>query len=267
MTAITGIDHVLVGVRDLERARAAWRRLGFTVTPRGRHIGWGTANYCIMFGFDYVELLGIVDPAQPVQGLDRFLETREGLLGVALATADAEAAHAAFWAAGIADGPPRDLARLLELPDGPVRPAFRLVHPRDAAALGVNGFVCQHRTPELIRRPDWLRHPNGARRIRALSVAVADPAALAPTYRALLGADAVRLAPDGLTVRLGAALCHFGPVEAGLAGPLGMAVEVADVEAAARCLAASGVRFARDGDGVDVDPADASGLALSLIGG
>ena len=63
MSPVLGIDHVLAGVADLEAARAAWRRLGFTVTPRGRHIGWGTGNYCIMFPDDYVELLGIVDPA------------------------------------------------------------------------------------------------------------------------------------------------------------------------------------------------------------
>ena len=59
---ITGIDHTLVGVRDLESARAAWSRLGFTVTPRGRPIGWGTGNYCVMLEEGYVELLGIVDP-------------------------------------------------------------------------------------------------------------------------------------------------------------------------------------------------------------
>ena len=76
--AIGGLDHVLVGVRDLEAARRAWARLGFTLTPRGRHIGWGTANYCIMFAREYVELLGIVDPGLFVNRLDRFLETREG---------------------------------------------------------------------------------------------------------------------------------------------------------------------------------------------
>ena len=32
--AIAGIDHVIVGVRDLERARAGWSRLGFTLSPR-----------------------------------------------------------------------------------------------------------------------------------------------------------------------------------------------------------------------------------------
>src|SRR3546814_2361463 len=79
---IRGIDHVLVGVRDLEAARETYARLGFTVSPRGRHIGWGTANYCIMFPGDYVELLGIVDATQFTNNLNRFLESREGLLGI-----------------------------------------------------------------------------------------------------------------------------------------------------------------------------------------
>ena len=60
---IAGLDHVIVGVRDLERARLGWTRLGFTLSSRGRHIGQGTANYCIMFRSDYVELLGVVDPS------------------------------------------------------------------------------------------------------------------------------------------------------------------------------------------------------------
>ncbi|MGQ3072105.1 MAG: VOC family protein, partial [Ferrovibrionaceae bacterium] len=67
--ALTGLDHPLVGVADLEAARAGWARLGFTPTPRGRHIGWGTANYCIMFPDSYLELLGVVDPGQFTAGL------------------------------------------------------------------------------------------------------------------------------------------------------------------------------------------------------
>ncbi len=59
-----GFDHAIVGVGDLEAARLSWQRLGFTTCPRGKHIGWGTANYCIMFADDYLELLGIVDASQ-----------------------------------------------------------------------------------------------------------------------------------------------------------------------------------------------------------
>jgi catechol 2,3-dioxygenase-like lactoylglutathione lyase family enzyme len=94
---LSGIDHTLIGVRDLEAARAAWRHLGFAVTPRGRHIGWGTGNYCVMFRDDYVELLGIVDPCQFLNRLDTLLETRgEGLLGLAFAAPSSSDVHAAF---------------------------------------------------------------------------------------------------------------------------------------------------------------------------
>jgi hypothetical protein len=39
---LDGIDHLIIGVRDLEAARARYARLGFNTTPRGRHVGWGT---------------------------------------------------------------------------------------------------------------------------------------------------------------------------------------------------------------------------------
>ena len=97
MSAITGIDHALIGVRDLEKARAAYARLGFTPCPRGSHIGWGTANYCLMFRDDYVEILGIVDPSQFSNNLDTFLTKREGLMGLAWATRDGDGA--AWWLA------------------------------------------------------------------------------------------------------------------------------------------------------------------------
>ena len=115
---IRGIDHVLVGVRDLEAARSSYTRLGFTVSPRGRHIGWGTANYCIMFPDDYIELLGIVDPTQFTNNLNRFLESREGLLGLAFASDDVSLAARALNRAGIAPGEMRDLKRILEHPEG-----------------------------------------------------------------------------------------------------------------------------------------------------
>lgn len=134
----SGVDHVIVAARDLEAARRDWGRLGFSVTPRGRHIGWGTANYCVMFPQDYIEILGVVDPALYVHGLDRFLAKREGLQGAAFATDDAASAAKALQRAGFADDQqPRDLARILELPEGEARPAFKLVHPSDPTVFGM----------------------------------------------------------------------------------------------------------------------------------
>src|SRR5260370_12004060 len=128
--AIAGIDHVSVGVRDLERARLGWSRLGFTLSPRGRHIGQGTANYCIMFPSDYVELLGIVDPSDFVQRLDTFLAQREGLMAAAFAPAGTpEEGRAALLGRELHPSDPRPLGRSLGLSAGPVVPRSPFIPP------------------------------------------------------------------------------------------------------------------------------------------
>jgi hypothetical protein len=197
---ISGIDHTLVGVRDLEAARAAWQRLGFTLTPRGRHIGWGTANYCIMLDRGYVELLGIVDPAQFTNNLDKFLAEREGLLGLAFRSRDAQATRRSLAAIGLHPDGPKDLKRALELPGGDALPAFSLVFLPPEETPGLRAFFCQHLTPEIIRHPAWVVHPNRAVSLEAVIAVVDAPAPLAPAYARLFGAAAVTLAGDTLRV-------------------------------------------------------------------
>ncbi len=129
MDGIAGIDHVIVAVHELENARTAWSRLGFTLSPRGRHIGQGTANYCVMFPSDYLELLGIVDAADSVERLDAFLARREGPMAVAFAPAGtAEDARSALLRRQLHPSEPRPLARQIELPRGdrpaPLQPDF-----------------------------------------------------------------------------------------------------------------------------------------------
>jgi catechol 2,3-dioxygenase-like lactoylglutathione lyase family enzyme len=200
---ITGLDHVLVGVQDLEAARETWRGLGFTISPRGRHIGWGTANYCIMFPGDYIELLGIVDPTQFTNNLDRFLEEREGLLGLALRSRNVETVARALTAGGVALQGVEDLARTLELPEGAVRPAFKLVRLPQSVTPGVTSFVCQHLTPELVWQDPWLKHDNGARAIAAVTAVVADPSTVALPYGRLFGFDRVAVGEDWVQVDSG----------------------------------------------------------------
>ena len=45
---VDGIDHLVLCVRDLERARDLYRRLGFTLTPPARH-PFGTGNSLVQF--------------------------------------------------------------------------------------------------------------------------------------------------------------------------------------------------------------------------
>jgi catechol 2,3-dioxygenase-like lactoylglutathione lyase family enzyme len=144
---IDGIDHAILGTGDLEAARALWTRLGFTITPRGRHKGWGTGNYCIMLEHDYLELLGMVDPAGFDNGLGAMLAGQgDGLLGFALAADDAD--KAAAWLAS--RGRPharRDLGRLLELPEGAIELKFALAMircrwPTPTSACSVSARPC-----------------------------------------------------------------------------------------------------------------------------
>src|SRR6185437_15536134 len=184
---LSGIDHVIIAVEDLERARLAWTRLGFTLTPRGRHLQQGTGNYCIMFERDYLELLGAVDAAQTSGGLDAFLRQGEGLRGLAFATRSGEATAAELARRGLHPTPPRDLARQLELPEGSVLPRFKLTSlpPEEMPAL--SAFICQNLTPELVRRPQWLAHPNGVTAIAGVTIMVEATEPLRDAYDRLFG--------------------------------------------------------------------------------
>ena len=202
---IAGIDHVIVGVRDLEMARERWTRLGFTLTPRGRHIGQGTANYCIMFPRDYLELLGFVEPDDYAHRLQGFLARREGPMSVAFAPeGPAEEAARLLAELGLHPSEPRALGRQLELPEGTVVPRFTLltIPPEETPALDC--FVCGHLTPELVRRPEWLVHPNGARGIHSLYLIVEDTAALLPAYDRLFGLHEVTTTDAVASVQVGA---------------------------------------------------------------
>jgi hypothetical protein len=278
---ITGFDHAIVGVRDLEEAATAYRRLGFTLTPRGRHIGWGTANYCIMFPADYVELLGIVDPAQFTNNLDRFLSMREGLMGFSFATQDAFVTAALLRGQGIAADGPKDLSRLLELPEGAVMPRFSLVMLPPAATPGVSAFITQHLSPQLIRRPEWLRHANGANGLTTLTVVVEEPPALADAYERLFGVGACTFTDDTLAVRAGHSLLLFCRAddlptlhpevehpEAPAPFIAAMTITVADLAATSRYLDSAGIDYADDPAGaLRIGPELACGAIIEFKAG
>ena len=198
--AIRGIDHAIIGVRDLDAARAQFERLGFTAAPLGNHVGKATANHCIMFADSYLELLGINEPDKPdTLGLDAFLTARgEGLVKIALGTPDADAARADIEAQGFSPTGPDDLARpLTDRPDAIVR--FRNLQIPEAETGGLGTFLCGHKTPELMRPPGSIDHANGARNLLA-AVAVADNVgAVASPWARLLGRYA-EMTEDGSAI-------------------------------------------------------------------
>ncbi len=199
---ITGLDHPVIAVNHMAASRKVFERLGFTVPPRGSHVEWGTGNWCIMFPDDYIELRGILDPDRETLGLEKTLAERgEGLMGVALGSDDIVASRASMEADGLRPGPIRHLTRNFELEEGWVKPRFALFLPDGMDIHGIpHVVVLQHRTPELIRRPDFLVHANGAHKVVELVGAIDDPDGVAQAQERLLGEGAVRR--DGDSVRL-----------------------------------------------------------------
>lgn len=279
---ISGFDHLVVAVRDLETARDAWTRLGFTCTPRGRHRNLATGNYCIMFPKDYIELIGIVDPSMPDRGLtSRMDEGGEGLDRVAFAVRNVDATADALTSSGVGFRGPIDLHRPLELPEGEVEPRFRLIHFEDQQTTpGLHGFICYHETPEITRgEPAWLSHANGVNAVRSLTVVNDNPEQLAQGWQDILGPGCTVLTDDTITVHTGDhAVIFVTPDHLPVMFPrladkgarkapfiAGANFLSTDVEAAATFLTGNGVAFQRDVEGsIHIPPSEANGAIIAI---
>lgn len=194
---VLGIDHSYLLVHDLDASSGLYRRLGFTLSPRGLHsAAKGTANYTIVFRDDYLELLGVVaeTPANQLQR-DRLARQGEGLQAIANRTEDADAARTALAARGILTGEVSSFSRPLRLLDGSQGQAsFRtLTFDPVGVPLG-HFFLCEHKTRDLVWRPELQHHENGAEGLAGIVGVSADPEVTATTFASFY-ADG-RVTPD-----------------------------------------------------------------------
>ena len=275
---IVGIDHGVVAVRDLAAARVAYRRLGFT--PRRSFEGWGTANHGAMMEHDFIELLGIVDPDQyTTPGLEAFLQRREGLMAIALLSHDIDAAHAEMKRNGLKPSDPSELEITLEMADAPVPQRFRWLMLPSEATPETYVFVVQQLTPESMRRPGFLIHANGAKRIDTITVIVGrDPATLRPAYETLFGAGACTSSDGALRVATGQGdLIFVSPdgfvsrypdaptiATADLPDIAAMRIAVEDLDRLCHHFDGAGVAYVRSGDRLSVAPEEACGVLLEF---
>lgn len=274
LKSLTGVDHAVIAVRDLDAARDTFTRLGFTVTPRGHH-NLGSQNHCVMFGRDYLELLAlpVVHPAN--RHYAAFLTAGEGLAAAALATRSADRTYTEWVWAGLSPSPVVELARPVKARDGTHDARFRITQ-LPGATPGLHLFACQHLTPERVWRGEWQTHANGASGIAAIGVVCADGGA-APTARAYAKAlgTAPRTVPEASLFDLGTsaiALTNARSLEArwpalgitARARPAGAVLFLrADRAAAEAALRRGGFAPRRMPDGaVAVDAEQAHGVAL-----
>ncbi|HVL56575.1 MAG TPA: VOC family protein [Burkholderiaceae bacterium] len=201
--SIRGIDHLVIAVRDLDRAQSTYQRMGFTLTPRGYHT-LGSQNHCLMFGTDYLELLAVPRPHPANQFFIDFLQRREGLAAIAFASDDSQAAQSDFTAAGVAAEAPLEFSRPVERPDGVRDARFRIVALPAAATPGCRAFVCEHLTPELVWVPDSQRHALGVTGIAGIALQAADPQPVVDAWARTLAVAPEPIA-EGQLLRTGTA--------------------------------------------------------------
>src|ERR1700748_635729 len=96
------LAHVLVNLRDrIDEGADTYRRLGFTLTPRGYHT-LGSMNHLAMFGTDYLELIAATagDDSRP-----EIMAAPLGLDALVFGTEDAAATYAALRLAEVSIDP------------------------------------------------------------------------------------------------------------------------------------------------------------------
>src|SRR6266699_2690485 len=185
----------------MDEAARTFAALGFQLTPRGHHT-LGSMNHLMVFATDYLELLGFGEVGASRPELAPF---PIGLNGLVFKTDDADVVHAHALAAGLPILPVHAFSRPVELGGAQQDARFRTTRLDPAKIAMGRVYFCEHRTPELVWRPEWQVHPNGARAISRVIVATGDPRRSASLFGALFGPEAVAQREGGCVVRAGVA--------------------------------------------------------------
>ena len=279
---VIGIDHAVVMVGDLDKAAENWKRLGFTVSPRGTHSAhMGSGNYTIMLDPDYRELLGVLVETEHNAPARAFLAKRgEGIERIAFTAVDSTAGAEEIRARGFEPVGPIDFERPVTMPDGSLSSAkFRVFQwPVAEAPGGVRIFACQHKTRETVWIPELVKHANGAKRLRQALIVSPEPAKDAAHLARMIDRE-VRAEPDGaVAVPSGSDRADFvfltkdqlgrrypGVSLAGVPERGGAGLVIAsDLAAAEKAFGSAGVR---SGSAVCVAPAAANGTLLAFVAG
>jgi len=279
--AVKGIDHVVVVVKDIGQAETAWQRLGFAVQPRGFHSRLGTANHLMIFGDNYFELIGVVEPNEfNASRREMLAKSGEGLANAALRTDSADVAHKAWTDAGLQPDQVLEFDREVEISGRKERAAFRTVRLGTKRAKLLGYFVCEHRTPQFVYRPEWAQHPNGVKALAGAVVIAEDPFLDEDYVTRVFGAPSVKRVDGDLLVESGGTPIRFmtrARFEQHYPGvqpvrsddhPALLRFTVPDPMATAALLSANGLGYARPADGrIIVSARDATGVCVEFVKG
>lgn len=175
---LTAIDHVIIGVNNLEQATTLFsQKLGLAVTGGGTHPSGGTANRIIVIGDTYLELITVQTPVEAEQSILDRLAQGDGFLNFVLASDNIEAEATAIAGRGISIIGPKHGE--LRSADGRTRGWSRANIERPDLTQHYP-FIIQHDSTGEERRfrlAGWMtppEHPLGATGVLSTTIAVAD---------------------------------------------------------------------------------------------
>jgi hypothetical protein len=188
---LTAIDHIIIGVHDLEEAALVFsEKLGLAVSGGGKHPTGGTANRIIVIGDTYIELIAVDARAEAQQSMLERLDMGEGYLNFALASNDLQADSTAIRTRDIMTIGPESGS--LTTSDGRSRRWLRTDIERPDLAQHYP-FLIQHDSSGDERRfrlAGWRtppEHPLGATKVLSTTIAVADLGEAAQRFQHIYG--------------------------------------------------------------------------------
>lgn len=183
---INGIGHLAAAVRDVEKARETFTRLGFSMGALGRNAALQTAGYSARFAdgdsLDLLALEGGHPFTAPAAGL---LREREGAAVLGLKADDARAAWAALTAAGLSGGDVVDSAVV----DGGQDVRLSVTPVAASAVPGATVLVTQRHGRDALWQGEAQTHENSAQGLAAVIVTAADVDEVAGAYGRLFGTE------------------------------------------------------------------------------
>ena len=270
------LDHVVINTRDrLDEAVEQYRRLGFTMTPRGYH-SLGSMNHLAIFGTEYLELLAAGTGANRRPDI---MQHPVGLNGLVFGTDDSASAYAAVKAAGVPIDAPMEFNRPVQLDSGTRDAVFRTVTLVPGTIPAGRIYFCHHFTRDLVWRDEWRHHANGTVGVLRAVIAAETPEVPGTVFSRMFGSDALRPIRGGerLVVGLSAfdivtpneVAVQFGDAEPGGDGRTqymaGLTLRTRSLALTRAALRAGGIEGVRDEDDRLVVPAaQAMGAVLEF---
>ncbi|MEJ1993619.1 MAG: VOC family protein [Limibacillus sp.] len=287
-TARRGIDHLVLAVKDLTKARKTYEALGFTLTPDAQH-PFGTGNFLAQFPGTFLEVLAVTRPKLVKKAKEGhfsfaaynrdFLKRREGFSMLVFESQDARRDRDEFAAEGLTTYAPFDFERKATLPDGKsVTVGFSLAFVTESRAPDCVFFTCQQHAPEYFWKPAYQVHPNGAERVDEVVMVAEEPRELEQLFVGLQGRERVAAYSDRLlveTARGRVLVQRPGAFEArfpGMTPPdapatphfAGYVIGVEDLNKTAKLLKKNGVGAVKVGRMLQVPPQQAFGCMIAF---